>query len=191
MEIVFVVCHACDGTIALENEKRKYLKIFIPLFLRRCIHRQSSCLSISSNFIWYTTYVCDFFSSSSPSCFAFFFFLWRSIFLRCQPVIVYGFTLRFPPSVSRILHRTYVHHHCLRSHFYTRNRWHGVLTVVCGVAIVAMPNIITHIFRTHFMCTKYGSACDRAHWLNIIMYYIIKCREFYDIFIYIYENRTS
>lgn len=73
MEIVFVVCHACDGTIARENEKRKYLKIFIPLFLRRCIHRQSSCLSISSNFIWYTTYVCDFFSSSSPSCFAFFF----------------------------------------------------------------------------------------------------------------------
>lgn len=26
--------------------------------------------------------------------------------------------------------------------------------------------------------------------MNIIMYYIIKCRKFYDIFIYIYENRT-
>lgn len=64
-------------------------------------------------------------------CFAFFSFI--SFFLRCQPVIVYGFTSRFPPSVSRIsfiARRTYARPLFAITflHSATDIRWHGVDT---------------------------------------------------------------
>lgn len=115
-KIVFVVWHARTTAIIerTQAKKKKNLENFQwLLFLRRNADPCACAFSIVS-FHWvHIVFV-----------FAFFFSIpfHHFFFLRCQPVIAYGFTLKFPSSMSYPSS-----HHCLRSHFYTpiRFRWYG------------------------------------------------------------------
>lgn len=77
------------------KKKKKRLKISNAVVLETRLRQYVLVSLLSSNFIGCTLFLCFIFFLFAPT---FFFFL-----LRCQPVIAFGFTSRFPSSMSCII----------------------------------------------------------------------------------------
>lgn len=178
-KIVFVGCHArlLSSNARTQNEKKKKrLKISSAVVLETR-HRQYVLVSLpSSNFIGCTLFLCFiFFSLRFHITFFFFAALSAGNCVRIYFKISVEFVVSF---IAPLFAITFLHSKPASM------AWGESIARVCDSIYLSH----LYIWSAHmWVCDLH----DRAHCLNIIiMYYIIKCRKFYDIFIYIYENRT-